>query len=121
MVRAFVDNTEHAWSEIATRSMAQLQDAEHELLRTSERLRQRPREVIRLAEQHLSHATTRLRLLDPVNTMKRGWSIVRDDAGAVVRSIKGVKKTGTLLIQVSDGTIVAETRDTRNSNARKGD
>jgi exodeoxyribonuclease VII large subunit len=121
MVRAFIDNTEHVWSQIATQSFAQLQNAEHELLRTSERLLQRPREVIRLAEQHLSHAATRLRLLDPVNTMKRGWSIVRNDAGAVVRSIKDVKKTGNLHVQVSDGTIVAETIDVQSANSRKGE
>ena len=121
MVRAFIDGTERAWSEIAMQSLAKLQGAEHQLLRTSERLVQRPREVIRLAEQNLGHASTRLRLLDPVNTMKRGWSIVRNEAGAVVRSIKEVKKTGSLLIQVSDGTIVAETTEVRASNAGKGD
>jgi exodeoxyribonuclease VII large subunit len=121
MVRAFIDNTEQVWSQIATQSFAQLQRAEHELLRTSERLVQRPREVIRLAEQHLSHAATRLRLLDPVNTMKRGWSIVRNDAGVVVRSIKEVKKSEKLQLQVSDGTIVVETMDVQSSNGRKGD
>ena len=121
IVRAFIDGTEHAWSEIATRSMVQLQRAEHELLRTSERLIQRPREVIRLAEQHLGHSTTRLRLLDPVNTMKRGWSIVRDNAGRVVRSISGAKKSATLSIQVSDGVIVAEAKETQSSDTRKGE
>ena len=121
MVRAFIDNTEQVWSQIATQSFAQLQKAEHELLRTSERLLQRPRDVIRLAEQHLGHAATRLRLLDPVNTMKRGWSIVRNDAGVVVRSIKDVKKTENFHVQVSDGTIVAETIDVQSANSRKGE
>ena len=121
MVRAFIDSTEHAWTEIASRSMTHLQGAEHHLLRSGERLIQRPREVIRLAEQHLGHAATRLRLLDPINTMKRGWSIVRNDAGEVVRSTKNVKKTDNVLIQVSDGKIVAQTTDVQSSNSRKGD
>jgi exodeoxyribonuclease VII large subunit len=108
IVRSFVDSTESAWSAIATRSLGQLQAAERYLVLTAERVRQRPREAFRAAEQHLTHAAARLRLLDPVNTMRRGWSIVRDGKGEVVRSATDVSANDVLHIFLTDGEITAK-------------
>lgn len=120
LTRGFVDATEHAWSSIATSGLTILQRAEHDLVLAGERARQRPRDVIRAAEQHLTHAAARLRLLDPVNTMKRGWSIVRDERGAVVRSVKGLTKGSTLAVNVADGSIAVEVTEVQKSVGGKG-
>jgi exodeoxyribonuclease VII large subunit len=50
------------------------------------------------------HAAS-LRLLDPVTTMARGWSITRDGNGNVVRSTSDVKQGDTLVTLVADGSI----------------
>jgi exodeoxyribonuclease VII large subunit len=121
LVRGFIDTSESAWSAIATRSLAQLQAAEHHLVLSADRIRQRPREAFRAAEQHLSHAVTRLRLLDPVNTMKRGWSIVRAADGSVVRSVRGVKAKSGLSIQVSDGVVLADVKEVQVSSSGNGE
>jgi len=121
LVRSFIDTTENAWSAIATRSLAQLQAAEHHLVLTAERIRQRPREAFRAAEQHLTHAAARLRLLDPVNTMKRGWSIVRAADGSVVRSVRGVKAKSGLSIHVSDGVVLAGVTEVQVSSLGNGE
>jgi exodeoxyribonuclease VII large subunit len=44
-------------------------------------------------------------LLDPVNTMARGWSITRDAQGRTVRSTAQVASGEQMTTQLSDGTI----------------
>jgi len=44
-------------------------------------------------------------LLDPVNTMARGWSITRDAQGRTVRSAAQVASGEQMTTQLSDGTI----------------
>jgi exodeoxyribonuclease VII large subunit len=58
-----------------------------------------------LAAQSLKGASDRLRLLDPVNTMARGWSITRDAQGRTLRSAVQVSSGEQLTTQLSDGTI----------------
>ena len=117
MVTRFVAATEDAWSRIASLGSSVLQHADHRFVVAGERLRQRPKEVLRMADQHLGHSTARLRLLDPVNTMKRGWSIVRDGDGAVVRSVRSVTAGTQLSIQMADGKVLTEAKDVYQSKS----
>jgi exodeoxyribonuclease VII large subunit len=120
LTRGFIDATETTWSNIATLGMSVLQRAEHDLVLAGERIRQRPRDVIRTAEQHLTHTAARLRLLDPVNTMKRGWSIVRDEKGVVVRSVMGIAKGSMLAVSMFDGSVSAEVTEVKKSVGGRG-
>jgi exonuclease VII large subunit len=52
--------------------------------------------------------------------MKRGWSIVRDDEGAVVRSVRGIVKGSMLAVSMFDGTVAAEVTDVKKSVGGKG-
>lgn len=70
-----------------------------------ERLRTRPRTALDKQTQRLTMHAASLRLLDPVTTMARGWSITRDGNGNVVRSIDDVKQGDTLVTLVADGSI----------------
>jgi exodeoxyribonuclease VII large subunit len=45
----------------------------------------------------------RVRLLDPVNTMARGWSITRNDKGEVVRSVQTLSTGQQLVTSFADG------------------
>jgi exodeoxyribonuclease VII large subunit len=46
-------------------------------------------------------------LLDPVNTMARGWSITRVADGSTMRSTQQAKVGDTLVTIVADGTITS--------------
>jgi exodeoxyribonuclease VII large subunit len=105
VVNEFVQSTEEAWAQIAATASELLQSAEHELVRSLDRIRRRPMDVLNLAAQSLKGASDRLRLLDPVNTMARGWSITRDAQGRTVRSAAQVSAGEQMTTQLSDGTI----------------
>ena len=105
VVNEFVQSTEEAWAQIAATASELLQSAEHELVRSLDRIRRRPMDVLNLAAQSLKGASDRLRLLDPVNTMARGWSITRDAQGKTVRSTAQLTSGEQMTTQLSDGTI----------------
>lgn len=51
--------------------------------------------------------SSQLRTLSPQNTLDRGYAIVRDAAGSVVKVASEVKPNESLVIRVSDGTVTA--------------
>jgi exodeoxyribonuclease VII large subunit len=105
VVNEFVKSTEDAWAQIAAAASELLQSAEHDLVRTLDRIRHRPMDVLNLAAQTLKGASDRLRLLDPVNTMARGWSITRDSRGNTIRNVAQVGAGEQITTQLSDGTL----------------
>jgi exodeoxyribonuclease VII large subunit len=52
------------------------------------------------------HAAS-VRLLDPVTTMARGWSITRDSAGNVITSRTQIATGDKVVTSVVDGTITS--------------
>jgi exodeoxyribonuclease VII large subunit len=70
-----------------------------------ERLRTRPRTALDKQTQRLALHASSLRLLDPVTTMARGWSITRNAKGEVIRSKDDVKKGDTLVTLLAVGSI----------------
>lgn len=107
VVSGFVQLTEDTWLNIATAATEALHSAEHELVRTLDRIRHRPMDVLNLAAQTLKGASDRVRLLDPVNTMARGWSITRDASGRTIRSIAQVAAGAQVTTQLADGTLTS--------------
>jgi exodeoxyribonuclease VII large subunit len=55
-------------------------------------------------QRHLDAVATRLRLLDPVNTMARGWSITRTTDGRTVRSAADLAPGTTIVTAFATGT-----------------
>jgi exodeoxyribonuclease VII large subunit len=72
-----------------------------------ERLRTRPRTGLERNAQRLTMYTESLRLLDPVTTMKRGWSITRTASGEIVRSINDVQPGDTVVTVLADGSMTS--------------
>lgn len=72
-----------------------------------ERLRTRPRTVLERNAQRLTMYTESLRLLDPVTTMKRGWSITRTASGEIIRSINDVQPGDTVVTVLADGSMTS--------------
>lgn len=72
-----------------------------------ERLRTRPRTALARETQKLTMHAASVRLLDPVTTMARGWSITRDSAGNVITSRAQIAIGETVITSVVDGTITS--------------
>ncbi|MEY2968931.1 MAG: exodeoxyribonuclease large subunit [Actinomycetota bacterium] len=128
-VQAMVDNAESGWQAIARHARGLLDVAEARLLERAGGIRTKavgaverantrlavmgqqlttgPTSILNGAEHHLSLFEARTRLLDPVNTMARGWSITRAADGSTMRSTKQAKEGDTLVTIVADGTITS--------------
>lgn len=128
-VQAMVDAAEDGWTSIARHARSLLDVAESRLLeraggiRTTaigaverantrlalvgQRLTTKPMAILSAAEQSLSVCEARSRLLDPVNTMARGWSITRTADGSTLRSTDQVNAGDTLVTTLADGTITS--------------
>lgn len=72
-----------------------------------ERLRTRPRTALARETQKLTMHAASVRLLDPVTTMARGWSITRDSAGNVITSRTQISTGDKVVTSVADGTITS--------------
>ncbi|MFM7745754.1 MAG: exodeoxyribonuclease VII large subunit [Actinomycetota bacterium] len=137
-VQRMVDAAESGWQSIARHTRGLLDVAEARLLERAGGIRTmavgaverantrlalvtqqivtRPGAILSSAERNLSVFDARTRLLDPVNTMARGWSITRAADGSTLRSTKQVKEGETLVTTVADGTITSTVtgKDTAN-------
>jgi exodeoxyribonuclease VII large subunit len=72
-----------------------------------ERLTTRPRISLERQTQRLSVHAASVRLLNPVTTMARGWSITRDENGNVVRSTQDVAAGQKIITLLADGSITS--------------
>lgn len=137
-VQGMVDAAESGWQSIARHTRGLLDVAEARLLEraggirtmavgaverantrlalVTQQIATRPGAILSSAERNLSVFDARTRLLDPVNTMARGWSITRAADGSTLRSTKQAKEGETLVTTVVDGTITSTVtgKDTAN-------
>lgn len=64
--------------------------------------------LVRTKRQELAEAAARLNGLSPLGTLGRGYSLVKDSEGQVVKSAKGVKSGDLVNITVADGDFSAK-------------
>lgn len=62
--------------------------------------------------RHLDQLAQRVRLLDPVNTMARGWSITRTADGRTVRTASELQPGDTIVTTFAQGTATSRVEDT---------
>jgi len=132
-VREFVDATEEAWTGVATFAMRELEasssqlteranqisskvlaalaGASKRLAMTAQRIKHRPAEILRLEKSSLDALADRLRLLDPVNTMARGWSITRNALGGVVQDATKLKAGDKLVTTFANGSATSTVQE----------
>ncbi len=117
-VREWVRRTEDAWASVAARAVSLLDDRARRLDLVAQAIARRPREVVRLEERRVAAWADRLRLLDPVRVMRRGWSITRDAAGRVVRDATVLRSGDGIVTSVANGEVASTvTRTTTRSDA----
>jgi exodeoxyribonuclease VII large subunit len=52
--------------------------------------------------------TEKLRALSPLATLERGFAVVQNQKGAVIRSVAEISSGSQLLIRLPDGAVVAK-------------
>ena len=80
---------------------------EQRLAAATERLLRRPPQVLDAEARALDAASSRLALLDPVNLLRRGWSITRDADGNVVRRTDQAAPGSVITTELADGTLTS--------------
>lgn len=86
---------------------AVLDRASERLDRHTARLLDRPGEVLDRASQRLDVLAARVGGVDPAVQIARGWTITRNSAGAIVRSVADVATDDVLATTLIDGTVTS--------------
>jgi len=72
-----------------------------------------PEILYKYKEQNLSHLINKLEVLNPINTIKRGYAIVKKE-NSVISSVKNIKKDDIIEIDIKDGTVNAKVMEVLN-------
>ena len=67
-----------------------------------------PKILIKSKKDKINYIHQILNLLSPQRFLKRGFALIKDDQGNSIYSIKGIKEKDKLLVQLSDGKIIAK-------------
>ena len=107
IVESFLSELSYSAGSMRSLTQTAVERARSRIAVSVERLRTRPRTALERQTQKLMMHAASVRLLDPVTTMARGWSITRDSSGNVVRSISDIKKGDTVVTALADGSITS--------------
>jgi exodeoxyribonuclease VII large subunit len=107
IVESFLSELLYSAGSLRSLTQTAVERARSRIAVSVERLRTRPRTTLERQTQKLMMHAASVRLLDPVTTMARGWSITRDSSGNVVRSISDIKKGDTVVTALADGSITS--------------
>jgi exodeoxyribonuclease VII large subunit len=107
IVENFLSDLSYSAGSLRSLTQTAVERARSRIAVSVERLRTRPRTALERQSQKLMMHAASVRLLDPVTTMARGWSITRDTSGNVVRSISDIKKGDTVVTALADGSITS--------------
>ena len=109
---------ERADERIATRQSSlvatarrRLTSSDTQLGRAEVRVAERAPVLLASARRRVDDIESRIALLDPVNLLRRGWSISRTAAGDVVRSTDQVAAGDVITTEVADGTLTSRIED----------
>ena len=107
IVESFLSELSYSAGSLRSLTQTAVERARSRIAVSVERLRTRPRTALERQSQKLMMHAASVRLLDPITTMARGWSITRDSSGNVVRSISEIKKGDTVVTALADGSITS--------------
>ena len=90
---------------VSLSSMRVLDQSELGLARATERLGRRPDQSLDHQWLALDQIEARMRLLNPVHTLARGWSLTRTADGRILRTVADAAVGETIVTTLADGTI----------------
>jgi exodeoxyribonuclease VII large subunit len=85
----------------------QLHAADRHIRQAADRLRRGAPQIVQAEQRHLDAVASRLAALDPVNLLRRGWSITRAADGSVVRSAGELAPGDTVVTRLADGEVTS--------------
>lgn len=89
-----------------------IMDLKRDRLRNvSEALSTGVRQVFREKQQRLDMTMDRMELLNPIRMLRRGYGIVEDEKGKLVRSVAGTRAGDQLTVILADGRVHADVRE----------
>ena len=110
-LRSSASAAEARLSRSAQRLLPALKDAvvvaERRLSALDQKLLPSIRESVSGCERRLVAAEAKMKLLDPNNPLKRGYTLTFDADGAIVRSVSAVRQGDVLTTRFADGEIVS--------------
>ncbi len=89
----------------------QLASAERRIDQHALRVRTRPMQVVGSEQRHLDGLAARLRALDPVVMLARGWTMTRAADGSIIRSPESVHDGDVIATQFATGSITSRVTD----------
>jgi len=107
LVEEFLGELSYSVDQLRRATEGSLVQARSRINMAVERLTTRPRIALERQAQRLTMHSASVRLLDPVTTMARGWSITRDENGNVVRSKNDVVTGQKITTLLADGSITS--------------
>ena len=81
--------------------------------RAAARVGRRPLQYVEQRLETLDQIEARVRLLDPVNALARGWSVTRTSDGRLLRSVSDAVAGENIITTVADGTIASRIESSR--------
>ena len=69
--------------------------------------------LYKFKKQNLDNLINKLEVLNPLNTLKRGYAIVRDDT-KVITDVNKIKKNDVINIELSNGKIISKVMEVEN-------
>jgi len=108
-VAEFVDSVDSLARLVRSHTQTALEGARKVISLSTERVKTRSQAVLIAQRNRMELIETKVKLLDPVMTMARGWSITRDAQGNVVRSISDVAVGDVIITSLADGSVTSTT------------
>ena len=107
LVEEFLGELNYSADQLRRVTESSLVRARSRINMSIERLITRPRIALERQSQKVAIHASAIRLLDPVTTMARGWSITRGEDGKVVRSRTDVSPGQKITTLLADGSITS--------------
>lgn len=84
-----------------------------EISSLDEELHKCMRDKISNIKEDIDNLQKRLELINPLNVLKRGYSIVMNEKGEAISSIKNVKQNDKIITKLSDGEVISVVSETK--------
>lgn len=108
-VAEFVDSVDSLARLVRSHTQTALEGARNVISLSTERVRTRSQAALLAQSNRMELIEAKVKLLDPVMTMARGWSITRDAQGNVVRSISDIAVGDVITTSLADGSVTSTT------------
>ena len=111
MIRQYAQRIDGLWDRMRRSPERVMEQHRQKVRESSLRLQHQSATAMAAHQQHLRRLKDQLKALSPQATLKRGYSVTRTSAGAVVKTIDQVKEGTALQTMLADGTITSTVTD----------